>query len=174
MSVKLPDMAETADFCFLFVLELPSELCAWSGRPNAVSTAPKMGWLRITGMASHQPRTELERGRGQKIKSQARKHLRIVLPGLPVKFYPLTNSGNRIREATSISGGVIMALGYVGFVAHVGICHWYKWLSGSSHQKQHRWPQARRNPVSRGSASLQKRQGTTHKRVHVQKFPLDY
>lgn len=135
-------------------------------------TAPKTGWLQITGMASHQPRTEPERGRSQKIKSQARKCLTIVLPGLPVKFYPPTNSGNRIREATSISGGVIMAWGYVGFVAHVRLCYWYKCLSGSSHQKQHRWPQSRRKPVLRGSVSLQKVRGQLRSVFTSNTFPF--
>lgn len=39
------------------------------------------------------------------MKLQIIKDLRKVVPGFPVKCYPLTNSGNRIREATSVLGG---------------------------------------------------------------------
>lgn len=51
------------------------------------------------------------------------KGVRKVAPGFPVKFSLLTNSRNRIREATStFGGGVLRALDCAGFVARAGIC----------------------------------------------------
>jgi hypothetical protein len=105
------------------------------------------------------------KGLGEKI---IRESIRIVVPRFPVNFYPLTNSGNRIKEATSISRDIIMSLECVGFVAHVGICYWYKCLSGSSHQNNITDLKHRTNSVSRNTASLQQRQGTTHECVCVQ------
>lgn len=116
MPWKLPDVAEKR--------WVPANLLLWNFQvrwhlgkeAEPEGTATKTGWYPS-------PSSTVRDVKGHQIKMQARKCLVSKSHHLEfsVKFYPLPNSGNRIRDAASMPGGIIMALECVVLCGYVGL-----------------------------------------------------